>query len=405
MSPKQRWLACSLGVVCLRVPLPGQTWTESRVLELFSQQSPQALAARAQIAVTREELRGRALYANPSFVYSREAAGYTEFFQGEVALPLSRRIGLLRQSVAPGVAAAEADAAASVWQLRVEVRLAFYHLLAHQAREAVLDDAARQLQDVIRILEAREQEGEGSRYDRLRGQREQVELATEKTAARAEAARARSRLLEFLPAGTAVAGVEGVVEPAAPPPVLEELNAKALAARAEFRAAAQRFERLVLEEKAAERLRYPEPVVAAGLKRADAGARTLSGPVVGVTVPIPWFNRGQQEVARLQAERSQLEARRRALEHQVRAQVTGAHESLRLKTDNLAAYRGRLGESGDELLRIAQTAYQEGEAGILELLDALRLSRQSRLRRLELEMAVREAHIELDRVVGEEVSR
>ena len=92
-----------LSPLILATTCSAQTWTEARVLELFAHQSPQAVAARAQIAVTRADAKARALYSNPSFSYSREGAGFTEFFQAEQTLPLTGRIGLLRQSVAPAV--------------------------------------------------------------------------------------------------------------------------------------------------------------------------------------------------------------------------------------------------------------------------------------------------------------
>jgi cobalt-zinc-cadmium efflux system outer membrane protein len=50
-------------------------------------------------------------------------------------------------------------------------------------------------------------------------------------------------------------------------------------------------------------------------------------------------------------------------------------------------------------------AYQEGEIGILQLLDAYRTQRQAQLRMLEIQAAVKEAQIELERVVGEELGK
>jgi outer membrane protein TolC len=198
-----------LSPLVLAVTCSAQTWTEARILELFAQQSPQAAAARAQIAVTRADARGRGLYGNPSFSYSREGAGFTEFFQAEQTLPLTGRIGILRQAVAPAVGAAEADAEALIWQLRAEVRLAFYRLLALQDRQEVLNTTTRDLQEVIRVLATREREGEGSRFDRLRWERELVELRSELALVQAQSAQARSRMLEFLPQGTEISKVEG----------------------------------------------------------------------------------------------------------------------------------------------------------------------------------------------------
>lgn len=391
-----------------------QTWTEARVLELFAQQSPQAIAARAQVAVTRAEARGRALYSNPSFSYSREGAGYTEFFQAEQAVPVTGRVGLLRQSVMPAVAAAEADADGVVWRLRAEVRSAFYQLLALQNREQVLKDTTEDLQEVIRVLAAREKEGEGTRFDRLRWERELVEIRAEMASLAAQSAQAKARLLELLPQGTEIARVEGTVAPPEELPAVDDLLGRALAARSEIRAANQLIARFRLEQQAAGRLRYPEPVIAGGLKRADVSAlspggsladRTQNGVFVGVTIPIPSFNRGQTEVVRLQAEQARIEAQRRALEHEIRAQVNGAYATLQLRRTALGSYRQELGGRNEELLKIVRTAYQEGAAGILELLDVFRLQRQSQQRVIELGAAVREAQIELERALGQEVTK
>jgi hypothetical protein len=97
------WASCValLSPLVVAVRCPAQTWTEARVMEVFSQQSPQAVAARAQVAITRAEARNRALYGSPRFGYSREGAGFTEFFQAEQTLPLSGRIRILRQAIAP----------------------------------------------------------------------------------------------------------------------------------------------------------------------------------------------------------------------------------------------------------------------------------------------------------------
>lgn len=392
-----------------------QTWTEARVLELFAQQSPQAVAARAQIAVAHAEARGRGLYSNPSVSYSREGAGFTEFFQVEQVLPLSGRIGKLRQAIAPAVGAAEADAEASIWQLRAELRLAFYRLLAQQQREEVLDATIRDLEEVVRVLAIREKEGEGTRFDRLRWERELVEIRAELALVQSQAAQARSRMLEFLPQGTQVSRVEGALLSPGDLPELAELQERALAARAEIRADDQLVARLRLEQQAAGRLRYPEPALAGGLKRADGidlsqpggtlSERTQNGLFLSITVPIPSFNRGQAEVTRLQAEQTRVEAHRRALEHQIRAQVAGAYRVLALRRQAIESYRRELGGRNNELLKIAQTAYQEGETGILELLDVFRLQRQSQQRVIELGSAAKEALIELERVMGREVSK
>jgi hypothetical protein len=59
------------------VGAPAQEWSEAQVIDRFLQQSPQTRELRARIAVTQAEARGRSLYPNPTFNYSREEAGFS----------------------------------------------------------------------------------------------------------------------------------------------------------------------------------------------------------------------------------------------------------------------------------------------------------------------------------------
>ena len=130
---------------------------------------------------------------------------------------------------------------------------------------------------------------------------------------------------------------------------------------------------------------------------------TSSGLAISLTIPLPIFNSGRYEVARYQAEQEQASARLAVLAHQIRAEIEGARNVVAIRGDALAAYRRDLESAGTELTRITQVAYQEGEIGILELLDSLRVNRTAGLRLLDLQAGVKEAFIELERVVGEQV--
>ena len=78
--------------------------------------------------------------------------------------------------------------------------------------------------------------------------------------------------------------------------------------------------------------------------------------------------------------------------------------SIHLISNGLADVH-ELASTGPELVKIATVAYQEGEIGILQLLDAYRTQRQAQLRMLEIQAAVKEAQIELERAVGEELGK
>src|SRR5262249_27887081 len=147
-------------------------WSESQVIERFQAQSPQSRELRARVALAEAEARTRTVLPNPSISYSREGAGYNEFFEASQTLPVNGRIRYLREAGAASVSVAEANREAARWSLRSDVRVAFYRMVASQGRLRILAVSTSEVEQLIRILRQREDEGEGSRYDRLRAQRE-----------------------------------------------------------------------------------------------------------------------------------------------------------------------------------------------------------------------------------------
>lgn len=213
-------------------------------------------------------------------------------------------------------------------------------------------------------------------------------------------------MLAFLPPDTQITVVSGQIETQLLLIDTSGLVQRAMSVREDYRAEQRRLEQFRLEQRAAERLRIPEPVLNAGLKRADVGQNRIeTGPVVGVSVPLPLFNKGQAEVARYSAEQERISARLQILSQRIRAAIEGTVRAFNVRVQARDRYRQELAGSGPELIKIATIAYQEGEIGILHLLDAYRSQRQAQLRMLDIQSAVKEAQIELERVVGEEIGK
>jgi len=147
----------------------------------------------------------------------------------------------------------------------------------------------------------------------LRAEREQSEFQAELVSARAWTAQARSRLASFFdgnvnPVSIRVQGDFGVAKELPP---LPDLLQRALQNRQDYQAENQQQEQLQLEERAATRLRIPDPVFSVGLKRAE-GVRGISyGPYIGFSLSVPIFDRGQTRVAELEAVRYWISRSRR----------------------------------------------------------------------------------------------
>jgi outer membrane protein, heavy metal efflux system len=395
-----------LGMAAIAGLCSAQEWTEASVVQKFLDQNPYAREARARVAVAQAEARGRTFLSNPRFNYSREGAGLTEFFQAEQVIPVSGRLRLLRQAGDSAVRAVEAEGAFDLWLARTALRRAFYQILVAQQQESVYTRAMEEVEKVIEVLRNREREGEGSKFDLLRTERERAELLAELSLLRAEAELARSRMLAFLPPDTQIATISGRIELSPGITDSAALVQRALGARLDYRAEHTRLEQFRLEQEAASRLRIPEPVVNAGLKRADVGlGRIAKGPVIGVTLPLPIFNKGQAEVARFSAEQERVSARMQLLSQRIRAEIEGALRAFNIRLQARERYVQELADRGPELIKIATVAYQEGEIGILQLLDAYRTQRQAHLRLLEIDAVVKDAQIELERVLGEELGK
>ena len=403
--PQWRMLVMAAGVWCAAAaPAGGQTLTEAQALARMRAEHPQLTALRLGVRELEAELRERRLLANPTVSYTREDAGPVtdDFLLVSQELPVRGRIGLLDEAAGQAVTAAEARADTSVLAFETRLRQAFTGLLLAQERTRVLELGLSDLQRVVNVLRAREREGEGSRFDRLRAEREVADIETDLEAAEIERLGAQARLAAFFAPGTDSTELRAagalLDDPVRVDP--DTLVERALAARPDHRALELSAAQWTTERRAAERLRYPGAAVNAGLKRTGVSAARESGYAVTATLAVPLFNRGQAQVARAAAARARVDAERQALRGTIESEVRAAHVAAARYRALADRYRATSVEPAAELVAIADAAYEEGEYGILELLDAHRATLDAQLRLLELSAAARRAGIELDRVLG-----
>ena len=375
-----------------------QDRTEREVVELIVRDGPRARAIRAESEVTRREQLARLAYPNPVVAYSREGAGFTEFFQAEQSLPLfGTRAALARAGVA-ATAAAEAERDVRLWGLRSDAAAAVARVVAEQTRLEWARAQVGVVERLIEVLRTREREGEGSRFDRLRAEQELRDTHQLVTAATVALTVARTTLAGLLPRDVSLAGVTSAPMPQQTPVPAETLFTRAASTRAELRALRQLRQRAMFEAEAARRARLPSPTLSGGVKRADDASGRGTGGVFGLSAALPVFDTGRREAARWEAERARVEAEHASIEDRIRNEITGAFEVLAVRQ---AALSQDQQVAAGELLQIAEVAYREGEVGILELLDAVRTAARARNRSLDLRLDARLAQIALEQAVGE----
>ena len=375
-----------------------QDRTERELVELIVRDGPQARAIHAESEVTHREQLARLSYPNPSVTYSREGAGFTEFFQAEQSISLfGARDALSRAGVA-ATAAAEAERDLRLWLLRSDAAAAVARVVAGQERLESVRAHMREVERLIEILRTREREGEGSRFDRMRAEQELRDTNQAMTSAAVALAEARATVSGMLPQTVSLTTVASTQITQQPPIPFETLFTRATSTRAELRALEQLGQRATFEADAARRTRLPAPNLFGGVKRADELSGRKTGGVFGVNVALPLFDDGGREAARWEAERARVAAERMFIEYRIRSEITGASEVLTLRQ---AALSQEQPGAAEELVQIAVVAYREGEVGILELLDAARTASRARIRSIDLRLDARLAQIALERAVGE----
>lgn len=401
------WLAAGL---CAALAPPGaaQSLSEAEAVARMRAEHPRAAALRFGVREFAADARGRTLLPNPAVAYTREEAGAAvdDFLLVSQELPLWGRRRRLSEAAGHAVSARAAEADARLLAVETELRLVFADLLLAQERVRSLAAGAGRLDELIAVLRTREEQGEGSRFDRLRAEREAAEVDADRALADIARRQAQARLAAFFAEGTDPDGLTAAGRfvdyppPASAPPQPPE-------GRHDYRALGLEAERWGAEGRAARRLRLPSAQVTGGLKRSaglgSTGAglgSTGTGFVLGASLSVPLFDRGQAQAARASAARARVEAERQALGARIAAEVRAASAAAVGGRELADRYRAESVSRADELVAIATAAYEEGEFGIIELLDAHRVSLRANLRSLDLSAAARRAAVELDRATG-----
>lgn len=415
MNQWRRWglMTAAAGAVMLAAGTveraAAQTLTEAEAIARMRQEHPAVRALRFGVREVEADALERSLLLNPTVSFTREdaAGNRDDFLLVTQELPLRGRTGLFGAAAGRAAEAAGAQADADLLDFETALRLAFADLLLAQARTAAIDAGVSELRRLVELLRVREQEGEGSRFDRQRAEREVADVEADLAIAGIKQSATQASLAAFFtpgsdPEGLVAAGGFDDVAAGAAAESLEMLLSRALEQRSDYRALASRETRWAIERRAAERLRLPGAAVTAGLKRsANALIGADAGYAVTATVGIPLFNRGQLQAARAEAARARIEAERHVLRGGIERELRVARTAASRYAELAGEYRAMSVEPAAELASIAQVAYEEGEYGVLELLDAHRVTLGAVLRELELLAAARRAAIELDRAVGE----
>jgi cobalt-zinc-cadmium efflux system outer membrane protein len=403
------WLLAAVLVPAMLAPVPAAAeivLSEAEALARLSSDSPRVRAIRATLEIARADVIEAGRWPNPRFVFNRESvAGTTEDMVSLTQpLPMTGRRGLDVRAASTRVEAASRRVDDEIRRARGDLRLAFAALVAAQTRETELASAGDRLRALTAILARREAAGDAAGFDRLRADREVIDVEADRAAAAADRALAQAALAGFFAGAVDPTQLVAARTPGPRPvlPALDELVARAETVRGDLQAFDHEIEAARLSARAAGRLRVPEPEILAGTKASSAAGGDM-GAVFAVQAVLPLFDRGQAQRALARAREASAEARRETFRQSLRYQIAALREVVLERRAAADGYRAAVAGGADEIERIAQVSYEAGERGIFELLDAYRTTASARIRQALLDAAARAAEIELEFASGWEV--
>lgn len=318
-----------------------------------------------------------------------------------VAVPIELG-GKRSKRIASGEAAVrtgQAEIAATIAQVRNDVRRAYADVLVGEARLAL----ARELRD----LSARVRDTAQTRFDtgdapRLEVLQAGLALASaENDAATSEgevaAARARLNALLGQPLDTAQT-LTTPLDSAGAVPAAVALNL-AQAGNTDLAVLDRRIEEQRTKVALAQALRIPDLIPTATLTH-DSEPEFTYGWRAGLGLTIPMFTSHKAGVRVEQATLDQLLAERQAAAAQVAGDVTAAVATAEAQRLSYVRYRDVILPQAQQVEQLAQDSYQLGQTGIAALLQALQASRDVRLRSLETLAQWQTALADLERAIG-----
>jgi len=122
---------------------------------------------------------------------------------------------------------------------------------------------------------------------------------------------------------------------------------------------------------------------------------------MGVSVPVPVFNRNQGRVLEARYRLAKAGEERRAAEAQVRAALAEAYGALARAFVEATRLHNEVLPGAQRVFDAVSEGYRQGKFGLLDVLDAQRTLFEARGRYLEALAAYHKAVADIERLIGE----
>lgn len=385
-----------IGLVSLIFVMPNGTYLQCQVRvpselthrwarDLLRKNSPEYLAERLAVEEAEGFLATVSTRPNPELTLSSAGLGFSgddsfvdnQEFTATVSYVIERRGKRSKRMDMASHDLAISESNLDDWARNAdfELKKRYYNVVLAQWDLQFANENAEAFGRVVGLTRVQYERGEISGRELRRMEAEQYRFQEDVIAAEVELENAQDRLLAILGSEDFNQSFRAVddFDPSFAPPPAQQLKSMSFRQRKDLLAQRQRLEKASAGITLEEARGAPDVTLFGGYRR-DFGH---DGAVVGVSVPLPLFNRNRGGIARAHVGQRQARLRLQALEIRV-------SEEVQLALNNLGAAKRRIDtlftgylDKSRQARDISETAYRLGSASFLEFLDAQRAFREA----------------------------
>lgn len=380
----------------------GPTLTLDQALDSAFANNPELAAAQWDVGIAQGERQQAGLIPNPELSWEAEDTrrdSRTTTMMLSQPLELGGKRGARIEVASRAQDAVNVDLERKRNGLRADVIAAFYGSFTAQQRLQLTQQSLQLAERGLSVAQGQINAGKSSPVEATRAQVQLSEVRLELRRAERDQANAFQQLAQVT--GAPQAGFSRVEAPATPPPAIppSPLLLARLAETAEMRLA-----RLQITEKEAaldlERARrIHDLTVSVGSQYSETDRERVN--VVGLSMPIPLFDRNQGNVLAAARRADQAQDLRNAAELRLRSEIQSSLDQWATASTEVKAFNQVILPAAQSAVDTATRGFEMGKFNFLDVLDAQRTLISARSQYIQAMADSTDAWVRIERIYGD----